>query len=69
MNVSIKFLSLIAICCLASMPASAEWAQSLPVGASLPTFEVADQNGKTWDNQNIIAENGAILFISRSTVW
>ena len=48
---------------------SSEWAEAVPVGATFPAVEAADQYGKNWTNAELVGKHGLVFFFNRSTSW
>ena len=45
------------------------WAPALPVGATLPALDAADQNGQRHSFADLTGEKGLVLVLSRSFDW
>lgn len=50
-------------------PFDEEMKTGIAVGESIPSFRAIDQNGKSWDFENIKGPNGAVLVFFRSADW
>lgn len=64
--------ALLLSCLLGSSTVSAQefvWAPALPVGATLPAIDAADQHGQRHTFADLTGEKGLVLVMSRSFDW
>jgi hypothetical protein len=54
---------------VAALPVSERTSPGPAVGAPLPAFEAADQDGKRQDFESLRGKNGLLLNFNRSVVW
>lgn len=47
----------------------AEWAADFPVGADAPAIKATAASGERLTNDNVMGQQGAVFFFTRSTSW